>query len=182
MPTYFLFLRAINVGGRNIIKMADLKSWMQQLGFRDVKTYLQSGNVVFTASETGEAILTKQIHEMVFERSKLKIACIVRSSESLENISNMMMKHEASKLADANIFLTMLAQKPSAENIEKLTNVTFQDDKFTFYNDYIVLECRQPYHKTKLSNNFFEKLLKVDATTRNLNTVQAMLELISSGK
>jgi uncharacterized protein (DUF1697 family) len=177
MNQYFLFLRAINVGGHNMIKMADLTTWMQQLGISGIKTYLQSGNVIFQTSLSDVLDLSSQIKSMIFQKTKLNIPCIIRNHYELNRIYEILASHETAKPPNAGVFITLLTSQPSVENIEKLKAIQSGPDTFMIYGSDIVLICQQPYHKTKLSNNLFERILKTDATTRNFNTIQALLQL-----
>jgi uncharacterized protein (DUF1697 family) len=177
MPTYFLFLRAINVGGHNTIRMKDLTLWMQQLGFTGVKTYLNSGNVIFQTDHNKANELEKQIRQKILLETNLDIACFIRSFEDLTQINAILINHEASKPQSSNIFLTLLSGHPSPEALQKLHSLNTAPDSFTPCDAEIVLQCQQPYHKTKLSNALFEKTCKLQATTRNINTIQALLTL-----
>jgi uncharacterized protein (DUF1697 family) len=174
---YFLFLRAINVGGHNTIRMKDLTLWMQQLGFTGIKTHLNSGNVIFQTDHNNTIELEKLIRQKIILETKLDIPCFIRSFENLSHINTILTKHEASKPQSSNIFITLLSGLPSPEAIQKLHSVNTALDAFTHYGTEIVLQCQQPYHQTKLSNALFEKTLKLQATTRNINTIQTLLTL-----
>jgi uncharacterized protein (DUF1697 family) len=180
--TYFLFLRAINVGGHNTIKMKDLCLWMQQLGFTGVKTYLNSGNVVFQTDRKDVEEISKGIREKIKLETKLDIACLVRSLDELIRINNLLLEHESKKPEQATVFVTLLSGQASTETIQKLKTIDSGSDTFIPYGSEIVLICQQPYHKTKLSNSFFEKILKLDATSRNRNTIELLLKDIGGKK
>ena len=79
MPRYVALLRGINVGGKNLIKMAALKSCFEANGFEDVVTYIQSGNVVFTSRETRAVGLTRRIEAMLAETFGYQATVVVRS-------------------------------------------------------------------------------------------------------
>jgi uncharacterized protein (DUF1697 family) len=157
--------------------MKDLTLWMQQLGFTGVKTYLNSGNVIFQINHNNTADLETQIRQKILHETKLEIPCFIRSFDELSQINNILQKHESSKPPSSSIFLTLLSGKPTTENIQKLKTIDTLPDSFTPYGSEIVLQCHQPYHKTKLSNSLFEKILKLDATSRNFNTVNALIDL-----
>ncbi len=175
MNTYFLFLRAINVGGHNMIKMTHLTSWLQQLVFENIKTYLQSGNVVFQSKYKDVGLLENQIRAKIMVEAQLDIACIIRTHKELIKLNSLLDKYEADKPENSSVFVTMLSVLPTNENFEKLSSVKSEPDSFIAYGSDIVLVCQQPYHKTKLSNNLFERTLRVEATTRNHKTIQGML-------
>jgi len=86
MTTYVALLRGINVGGKNPIKMPELKVCFEQNGFADVATYIQSGNVLFAASETRNAALTDRIEEMLAESFDYIPTVVVRSRKQMRAI------------------------------------------------------------------------------------------------
>jgi uncharacterized protein (DUF1697 family) len=86
MTTYVALLRGINVGGKNKIKMADLKACMEALGFQDVRTYIQSGNVIFRTGERSRARLIKQIEAALAETFGYDLPVVVRSAAEMQEI------------------------------------------------------------------------------------------------
>src|ERR1041384_8279930 len=88
MNQYVALLRGINVGGKNLIKMTALKASFEELGFTDVFTYIQSGNVLFSAASSGQAQLTKQIEEALSEAFTYESRVVVRSLKQMKEIVN----------------------------------------------------------------------------------------------
>ncbi len=86
MGRYVALLRGINVGGKNLIKMADLVACLEDLGFGDVATYIQSGNVVFSSNETGRAKLTSRIEEALEVTFDLEARVVLRSRRQVQNV------------------------------------------------------------------------------------------------
>ncbi len=86
MSRFVALLRGINVGGKNIIRMTDLRSCFESLGYADVDTYIQSGNVVFTASSTSPARLTSAIETSLSDRFRYNSRVCVVSAASLQRI------------------------------------------------------------------------------------------------
>lgn len=84
--TYLALLRGINVGGKNIIKMADLRSCFETEGFRDVVTYIQSGNVIFRTPSTGLRILTKRIEGMLATSFDYEASVVMRSRKQMRTV------------------------------------------------------------------------------------------------
>ena len=79
MTRYVALLRGINVGGKNLIKMTDLKACFEALGFENVSTYIQSGNVLFSANKSNQAKLTSRIEEALSKTFNYKSRVVVRS-------------------------------------------------------------------------------------------------------
>lgn len=86
MNQYVALLRGINVGGKNLIKMTDLKACFEALGFKDVHTYIQSGNVLFSAAVSGQARLTGRIEEALSKTFSYKSRVVVRSRKQMKDI------------------------------------------------------------------------------------------------
>jgi uncharacterized protein (DUF1697 family) len=177
LNTFFLFLRAINVGGHNAIRMKDLTVWMQQLGFTSVKTLLNSGNVIFKSNLFETTELENLVRQKILLESKLDIPCFIRSFEDITRINTILTNHENQKIENSTIFLTLLSGHPSPESIQKLQSFDTIPDSFIPYGSEIILQCLQSYHKTKLSNTLFEKSCKLKVTTRNISTIRELLSL-----
>lgn len=85
METYIAFLRGINVGGSNILPMSELKSICNDIGFEIVRTYIQSGNVIFE-SKIPEVILVKELEDALYKRKQKHIPVIIRTAKELESV------------------------------------------------------------------------------------------------
>lgn len=175
--TYIAILRGINVSGQKIIRMDDLQRLFGSFGFRDVSTYIQSGNVVFRTPETKNEMLLKRITGGILSAFGFSVPVIIRTASQLETIiaENPFLK-EKDILAD-KLHVTFLSEVPAAELKKKLETLEFGNDRFVLAEKEIWLYCPGGYGNTKLSNGFFETKLKVTATTRNWNTVKKLLEL-----
>lgn len=85
---YLALLRGINVGGNNIIKMADLKTCFEEMSFQNVTTYIQSGNVLFDSNETDQIKLTQQIEKTLSERFSYNSKIVLLSQQTLIQLAN----------------------------------------------------------------------------------------------
>lgn len=83
---YVALLRGINVGGNNLIKMTELKACFEKAGYENVRTYIQSGNVLFESPETSTTKLTKEIEKMLAKAFKYKPVVVVRSDKDLKEV------------------------------------------------------------------------------------------------
>ena len=178
MTKYISILRGINVGGKRKILMADLRELYKSLGFENIVTYIQSGNVIFESKKkNANNTFTKKIKEAIFEKYGFDVPVIIRSVEEIKNIlkKNPFLKKEGAQIE--NLCVTFLSEVPSEENLEKIKTCDYSPDLFQIIEDNTFLFIEGKYHKSKLTNNFFEKKLKVSATTRNWKTVLKLLEL-----
>jgi uncharacterized protein (DUF1697 family) len=177
MGTFIAVLRSINVGGRNRVPMADLRALMSSLGFGDVTTYVQSGNVVFTAAGSRQAI-AGAIEEQISAELGLAVPVIVRSKRQLQGI--VAGTPFAGLDVDPKVLhVTFLAQRPEPGGVAELAGRAgqFGTDECEVIGEDVYLYCPGGYGETKLSNAFLERRLGVTATTRNWRTVTTLAEM-----
>jgi len=157
--------------------MKDLKTLFQSLDFENVQTYIQSGNIVFEASKIeNEVAIGKKIAQAIFQKYGFEVPILIFKGEEWQKmaIGNPFSKEENVEIK--SLYVTFLAEKPKKENLAKLENVNFLPDTFIIAEKCIYLKVEK-YGKTKLSNNFFERKLKVSATTRNWKTVLKLCDI-----
>ncbi len=176
MKKRIAILRGINVGGKRKLPMADLKALLTQLNFSNVITYIQSGNVVFdTEQDLSDEALSQLLEKDIANTFQLDVPVIIRSPEALKSAveTNPFLKD-----ADiAQLHLTFLSTEPANNLAQEIATIDFAPDQFHIQGNDVFIQCEGKYHQTKLSNTFFEKKLKVKATTRNWKTVMKLLEL-----
>ncbi len=171
MNDFVALIRGINVGGNNKIKMADLKNSLAKCNFKDIKTYIQSGNVVFQSEHKDCTQLSLQITNVVLKDFGFKVPVLVRSKNEFltEKEENPFLKMKDTDLS--KLYVTFLESVPVNFDTNLLKNTNFNNDKFHLANKAIYLFFKDGYSQTKLTNNFWEKKLKIRATTRNWKTV-----------
>ncbi len=177
MHTFISMLRGINVGRQNQIRMADLKSLYESLGFTSVQTYVQSGNVVFSCQESDPAQITSKIEAAIQHKFGTAIPVLIRRPDDLQRLvdANPFIHGRSEDLSKLHI--TFLYDSPSDANIARLVGFKYPTDEYSIREREIYLFCPNGYGRTKLSNTFFEKKLSVQATTRNWNTVTTLLAM-----
>jgi len=182
MGTFVVMLRSINVGGRNRVAMADLKSLVTSLGFTDVATYLQSGNVVFSG-RSGPSVVARTIAGGMEETLGLSVPVVVRTDRELAGVLY------GNPLADLDddptkLHVTFLDRFPDPERVERLEAEAerFDPDRLTVVGPDVFLHCPGGYGETKLNNVFIERRLGATATTRNWRTVEALAGLAGVGE
>jgi uncharacterized protein (DUF1697 family) len=169
---YVAFLRAINVGGHAIIKMADLKKMFESARLENVQTYIQSGNVIFESEESDADSLEKQIERQLEKAAEYKIELFVRTIREVKSIA----EKSPFKAKDSEmVYVTFLNKKPNKEVQQALLSFKSEADDFAFRGRE-VYSLRRDREKSVFSNNFLEKILKMPTTTRNLTTVMKILE------
>ncbi|MGS2760790.1 DUF1697 domain-containing protein [Sinomicrobium sp. M5D2P9] len=178
MKTYICMLRGINVSGKNIIKMAELKELFENLGFTEITTYVQSGNIVFNDSSGTDAVslenrITDKLHTVFGYEN---ITSFIKTKKELMAIrkNNPYYKPETNTKA---LYFTFIREKPEADRVAGLDVFKSSSESVSISDNCIYLYCPEGYGKTKLSNNLFENKLKLRATTRNWNTVNKLIEI-----
>jgi len=175
--TYVALLRGINLGGHKIVKMDQLRKTFEELGFADVKTYIQSGNVVFKAPASTPAKLAKRIEEGVLRQFGFPVAALVKTAAELGEViaNNPLLKEKG--IDPTKLHVTFLACAPDKNALKALDAAEAAPDQFRCSAQAVYLYCPNGYHATKLGNNVLGKMLKVGTTTRNWNTVNKLWEM-----
>jgi uncharacterized protein (DUF1697 family) len=177
MKTYIAILRGINVSDQKKIKMADLRALLDEIGFKEVQTYIQSGNIVFQYPETSESDLEKIIEEKIQSHYDFHVPTMVRTPEAFQYVINHNPFLQDPEKDIKRQYITFLAEQPAEENIEALKEVDHDPEEYIIDGRVIFFFSPNGYGRAKMNNNFFEKKLKVKATTRNWKTVNKLLEM-----
>ena len=177
MPTYICILRGINVSGQKIIKMDALRKSFEEMKFKNVRTYIQSGNVLFESKEISNTSLEKQIQKKLLQDYGFHVPVLVKETKNLKSAVKNNSFIDRKNIDIDRLYVTFLAEKPSQTNIDKITPEQYAPDEFILSGNIVYLYCPGGYGNTKLSNNFFENKLKVVATTRNWKTVNELIRL-----
>jgi uncharacterized protein (DUF1697 family) len=178
MYNYIAFLRGINVSGKHLIKMAELKLLFDNLGFKEAKTYIQSGNIIFKSEIDETKMIEKKIYEKIEKEFGFQVPVFVKSAGALRKVVENNPFIETNGQDINKLYVIFLNQTPNVANIARLNDFKNSEDKFKLTDDIVYLCCENGYGKTKLNNTFFENKLKVSATTRNWKTLEKMLKLL----
>ena len=179
MTVYVAMLRGINVGGQKIIRMEKLRASFETLGFQKVRTYVQSGNVVFEATKALSDNLSRIIGEKILGDFGFAVPLLLRTAEEMKKIVGGNPFLNEKRIDRSKLHVTFLSELPSKAGLEKLDLLNALPDQFRVRGGEVYLHCPNGYGKTKLSNTALEKLLAVRATTRNWNTVKTLTDMTS---
>jgi uncharacterized protein (DUF1697 family) len=169
LPTYVALLRGINVTGRNKIAMSDLRTCFEELGHADVRTYIQSGNVVFTAKAGAPARLGPAIEKGITAGFGHDVAVILRTRAELAAV----LKRNP---FGADAYVTFLDAAPARALVAAIDPAAYAPDEFAVRGREVFVRCPNGYGRTKINNTFFERKLATRATTRNWKTVTTLYE------
>lgn len=178
MKPFLSILRGINVSGQKKIQMAELKTLYEELKFKNITTYIQSGNVVFKNKSANG--LSEMIEQKIFEKYNFNVPVIIRRVDEMQNIINNNPFLKEKEIDISKLHVVYLAENPIQGNIDKIKELNFEPDKFYISGKEVYVYCPNGYGSTKLANNFFENKLKVNATTRNWRTTNELNKIIKS--
>src|SRR5487761_790588 len=171
---YISLLRGINVSGKKRVNMKELEKLYISLGFKNVQTYIQSGNVVFECPDTDVLKLANKIEKRIEQHFGFDVVIFIRTRNEFEKLV------EETPFAgkdDSKCHVTFLSEKPASFPNDEMEKAKDKKEEFVCSGKEVYLLCPNGYGRTKLSNNFFERQLKVDATTRNWKTVSVLFSM-----
>ncbi|GAA3569666.1 DUF1697 domain-containing protein [Snuella lapsa] len=174
MNTYIALLRGINVSGQKKVPMDTLREVLFNLGFKEVKTYIQSGNVVFQSLETNRDTLKQIIFDKLKSTFGFEVAVLIHSANSLLKVLDQCPFQEEEMLGS---YFTLLHDIPKEELIETISKERYPDETFVIKEQCVYFYSKNGYGRAKCNNNFFERKLKVVATTRNYKTMQKLIAM-----
>jgi uncharacterized protein (DUF1697 family) len=176
MTTYLSLFRSINVGGRTV-RMNELKDLHESLGFKDVITYIQSGNVIFTHHNTDVAQLRKQIEDSFAQRFGFQARVVVRTSAELqETIANNPFQNQPTKGSNRIVAL-FLATRPESSALQELQKAYNGPEEYYLIGQELYIYYPEGQGRSKLTLTLIEKKLKTIGTARNWNTVLQLQKL-----
>ena len=177
MNTYIALLRGVNVSGKNRIKMAELKEELIGKDFAAVRTYIQSGNLIFKHPEASNSTIATKIQALIYDRFGHSVEVWVRERSKFKQLAELNPYGVRDEQERSRIYFVFLMDEPSAKLVEELDSQDYQNEEFSISQECIYLLCHAGYGQAKCNNNFFEQRLKLSATTRNHRTVQTLLDI-----
>jgi uncharacterized protein (DUF1697 family) len=169
-------LRSINIGGKNRLHMKDLAAMFDHAGCSDVRTYIQSGNVVFEASDSLARRIPRLIPDAIEDRFGYRVPLVLRSAAELQDIvdRNPFLK---ANVDIKTLHVAFLADRPQDERISALDPDRSPPDTYIVRGREVYLCCPRGYAKSKLTNAYFDSKLDTTATVRNWKTVLKLAEM-----
>ena len=173
---YVAFLRGINVGGKNKVKMEILREVCASIGFENVKTYINSGNVIFETAKSDDKKLAEKLEKAIEKAFALNIKVMVRSFAEIEAIvKNNPFEGQFENDKDLHVFF--LDEELTAEKRELLLSNNNENEQFVVRNREIFCLLRVSVLDSLMGKDYIGKKLKVSATARNWRTVNKILEV-----
>ncbi|MFH6964505.1 DUF1697 domain-containing protein [Flavobacterium plurextorum] len=178
MTTHLALLRGINVSGHNMMKMDALKIMLENIGFQNIRTYLQTGNV-FVDSEEDASKVGFMIKQEIFKVFGHEVPTIVITKEDLELCfkNNPFLKEK--DIDTKKIYVAFVSTQLKKENINDLKISQFKPDEASIDGNRIFIKYAVGAGKTRFDQKYIEKKLNITATIRNWNTVTNLLAMYS---
>lgn len=171
-------LRGINVGKTKRMAMADLREALSELGYDDVQTLLQSGNVVFSTKVKAD-VAEKQIAEAIATHFGFDVSVLVRTAPELAKVVEE--NPFAGADADGKRFhVLFLSAKPAPATLHDVDPDAFAPEQLAVTDRELYVWCKNGVRESKLLKALTDKRLKVAITARNWNTVTKLLEMVRS--
>jgi uncharacterized protein (DUF1697 family) len=183
MPTYLALLRGINVSGQKIIKMEELRNLMESVGYGSVKTYIQSGNIIFESTGTSKTKVAAGVEALIEGHYGFDVTVFILDYKELKGVidNNPFVEgRQVEPSGSKKIYVTFLMEVPGPDNLEKLRQAPIGEDKIEVVHNVLYFKLFSKASESKLSNSLIENKLKLRATTRNWNTTLKLLEMMES--
>jgi len=180
MPIYISLLRGINVGGHKKIKMDPLRATFQTLGFESVKTYIQSGNVVFKSGKTSTSVLSRKIEEKILSDFGFAVSVVSRAAgEVARTIANNPFLKERG-IDPERLHVMFLSEAPAPAALKKLADLTAAPDQCRPLGKEIYFYLPNGASQSVLMKSPVDRILAVVTTTRNWRTVNSLHQMCTA--
>ncbi len=176
MPTYIALLRGVNVSGQKLIKMADLQEHFASAGAGNVRTYIQSGNVVFEHRAATGAAVRKKLYKHLAGKLGYAVPTIVKTAKELASIAATNPHDTSLPEFGRRMYVCFFEKAPSADAVEGIKPLISDDERLVVSGDAGYVYYAAGLGRAKLNSNVIERKLGL-ATLRNWNTVTALVDL-----
>jgi uncharacterized protein (DUF1697 family) len=177
MTTHLALLRGINVSGHNMMKMDILKTTLEKIGFTNVETYIQSGNVFVDTEEENAAKVGFIIKQEIFKAFGHDVPIVMLAKQDLEACFSNNPFLKVKNLDVKKLYVAFVSKELRSENINDLKISQFKPDEAQIDGNRIFIKYSVGAGKTRLDQKYIEKKLNLTASIRNWNTVTQLLKM-----
>lgn len=171
---YIALLKGINVGGHKKVPMAELRELLTKSGFKNVQTYIQSGNVILESNEKNTLKIENSVKKAILDYFGFEVSVLVKTRHDLKYIfHNSPFEEEKKKKS----YFIMLHETPKVESIKEASKKVYEGEEYLIINDCIYYYSAKGFGQSKFNANYFERKLNTFATARNYNTMVKLLSL-----
>ncbi len=168
MPRYVAFLRAINVG-KHLVRMTDLRHYIEELGFSNVSTFIASGQVIFETRSTDRSKLEAKIEKHLRARLGYDVATFIRTLDELEQIAQF------ARDDDVTLYVALTREPPARAAVQKLAAYNNDIDELVVHGREVYWYARKKMSESKFTGALLEKAIGMPATLRNINTIHRII-------
>jgi uncharacterized protein (DUF1697 family) len=177
MPVYVALLRGINLGGHKKIKMDELRASLAAMGFDEVKTYIQSGNVVFKTAKISDRALSKKIEASILSNFGHSVSVMIRTAEEIKQViaNNPFLKQP--DIDQTKLHVMFLAEPPAQSALKQLETLVLKPDQFRSLGKELYFYLPNGVAESAVMKKPIDRVLAIPTTMRNwktVNTVQQM--------
>ena len=177
MPVYVALLRGINLGGHKKIKMDELRASLAAMGFDEVKTYIQSGNVVFKTAKISDRALSKKIEASILSNFGHSVSVMIRTAEEIKQViaNNPFLKQP--DIDQTKLHVMFLAEPPAQSALKQLETLVLKPDQFRSLGKELYFYIPNGVAESAVMKKPIDRVLAIPTTMRNwktVNTVQQM--------
>lgn len=173
---YIALMRGLNVGGKNRLPMVELAAVFEEAGCTELRTYIQSGNVLFGASASLAKRLPKLVQSKIARDYGYQVPVVLRRARELQKLAAASPFSRA-EYDPKNLYLMCLASMPTAAQVASLDPERSIPDEFVVQGDNVYLHLPNGAARSKLTTAYFDKKLGTTSTVRNWNTLSKLIEL-----
>jgi uncharacterized protein (DUF1697 family) len=177
MVTHLVLLRGINVSGTKMIKMENLKKSLEEIGYTNARTYIQSGNVFIDSEEESANKIAFDTKQQIFKTFGFDVPCIVLNKLDLENCFSKNPFLKEKECDTKKLYVAFVSKDLTDQSIHDLKISAIKPDEVAIVENKIFIKYFHNAGKTRLDANYIEKKLTLHATIRNWNTVTKLLEM-----
>ncbi|SDR86973.1 Uncharacterized conserved protein, DUF1697 family [Formosa sp. Hel1_31_208] len=174
MKTVIVLLRGINVGGHKKIPMAELRDLLALEGYQNVRTYIQSGNVVLESAEDSLTVIEDTVQKAIHSKFGFDVPVIAKTSKALQLIFDACPFSEEKKIKS---YFTLLQSTPKKQDVIEATKKQYDGEEYVILNNCIYYYCEKGYGQAKFNMSLFERKLNTQATSRNYKTMLKLLAM-----
>ncbi len=179
MPTWISLLRAINLGSRNQVSMPALRAALAEAGFDDVRTHLQSGNVVARSAHRSPAAVADKMQTLLRTGFGVVVPVVVRTPEQLRQVVAGNPFPAAAEQRPKMLHVSFLGAVPDPSAVAALHSDAATEHTCRVEGDHLYVDYGEGVHGSRLTAAYLERRLGVPGTARNWRTVLALAELVA---
>jgi len=177
MPTWVSLLRAVNVAGHNKLPMAALRTGLTEAGFAQVRTYLQSGNVVAESGHRSAATAARAVHDAIVKEFGLDLTVVARSPAELRAVLDWNPFPDMAASHPTRVFVSHLVSVPQPDRVAATLEFDVAPDRIAVRGPEVAISYATSLHESRIQGDWLARRLGVAGTARNWRTLSALVEL-----